>query len=141
MKLRIPTRHLLDNPDHYWPPTSHPLHSRLLPSLHSRLTHMPRRPIRLTHPQPPRKRSIHVLHLHLPPHWTGLILRLIPLQRNLKHRCPTSLDPNSHRLRGLRPPMRPDVLLRSHRHHQPILSHPVHRTNPGRMGLRGVLSR
>lgn len=37
--------------------------------------------------------------------------------------------------------MRTNIILRGHRNHQPIFSHPIHRTNPSRMGLRGILSR
>uniref|UniRef100_A0A8C0AMQ5 Uncharacterized protein n=1 Tax=Buteo japonicus TaxID=224669 RepID=A0A8C0AMQ5_9AVES len=110
------------NPDR--PPTSNTLHCRHHPSFLIRSPHIILR-----------------LHLHLPTHRPRTILRLLPIQRNLKHRNHPTTHPHSNCLRRLCTPMRPNILLRSHSHHQPILSHPLHRTNHCRMSLRRVLRR
>lgn len=102
---------------------------------------MPRRPIRLTHPEPPCKWSFLLLHLHLHPHRPRNLLRLIPKQRNLKHWSHSVINPHGNRLRRLRPALRANILLRGYSNHQPILSHPLHWTNTSRMSLRRILSR
>lgn len=141
MKLRIPARRLPDHTNSNGPPTGHALHCRYLPSLLLGGQHMPKRPVRLAYPQPTRQRRLLLLYLHLPAHRTGPLLRLLPPQRNLKHRSNSPANPHSNSLRRLRPAMRTDIILRGHRNHQPILSPPIHRANPSRMGLRGILSR
>uniref|UniRef100_A0A8C9MDZ1 Uncharacterized protein n=1 Tax=Serinus canaria TaxID=9135 RepID=A0A8C9MDZ1_SERCA len=118
MKLRVFTGHLPNHPNRYRSSASHSLHSRYQPSLLLRSSHMPRRPIRLTNPQPPRKRSLLLLHLHLPTHWPRNLLRLIPKQRNLKHRSYPTINPHSNRLRRLRPTMRPNIILRRYSNQQ-----------------------
>lgn len=141
MKLRITPRHLPDHTNPNWPSTSRPLYCRHNPSLLLHRPHMPERTVWLTNPQPTRKRSLILLYLHLPPHRPRTLLRLLPIQRNLKHRHYPPNHPHSNRLRRLRPAMRPNILLRSHSHHQPILGHPLHWPNSCRMSLRRLLSR
>uniref|UniRef100_A0A8B9Z7Y4 Uncharacterized protein n=1 Tax=Buteo japonicus TaxID=224669 RepID=A0A8B9Z7Y4_9AVES len=141
MKFRIPPRNLLTNTNHNRPPTSNTLHRRHYSSLLIRSPHMPKRTVRLTDPQPTCQRSILLLHLHLPTHRSRTILWLLPIQRNLKHRDYPTTHPHSNCLRRLRTPMRPNILLRSYSHHQPILSYPLHRTNHCRMSLRRILRR
>lgn len=141
MKLRISTGNLPINSNPNWPATCRTLHCRHHPSLLVCRPHLPKRAVRLTNPKPPRKRSFILLHLHLPAHRTGTLLRLIPIQRNLKHRSRPTTNPHSHSLRRIRPAMRTNIILRRHSHYQPILSRPLHRPNPCRMGLRRILSR
>uniref|UniRef100_A0A8C0VNS6 Uncharacterized protein n=1 Tax=Cyanistes caeruleus TaxID=156563 RepID=A0A8C0VNS6_CYACU len=112
-----------------WPTPSHALHSRHLPGLHLRCPHLPKRSIRLTHPKPPRKRSLLLLHLHLLPHRTRNLLWLLPKQRNLKHRSYPPPDPHSNCIRRLRPTLRTNIILRCYSNHKPILSNPIHRPN------------
>lgn len=141
MKLRITLRNLPNstNPNRLTPSSS--LHRRYIPSLLIRGQYMPKRTVRMTHSQPPCKWSLILLHLHLPPHCPRILLRLLPVQGNLKHRNYPPTHPHSHSLRRLRPPMRPDIILRSHSYHKPILCHPLHRTNTSRMSLRRILRR
>lgn len=141
MKLWVTTRHLLNYTNYHRLTTSHALHSRHLPSLQLSRPHMPKCPIWLTNPQPPCKRSLNILHLHLPPHWPRVLLRLVSKQRNLKHRSYSTPNPNSNCLRRLRTSLRTNVILRGYSNHQPILSNPLHRPNTSRMSLRGILSR
>uniref|UniRef100_A0A8C9EZQ4 Uncharacterized protein n=1 Tax=Pavo cristatus TaxID=9049 RepID=A0A8C9EZQ4_PAVCR len=108
---------------------------------HACSPHMSKRTIRLTHPKSSCKRSFILLHLHLPPHWTRPILRLLLIQRNLKHRSNPPPHAHSNRLRRLRTPMRSNIILRSNCYHKFILSNPLYRTNPSRMSLRRILSR
>uniref|UniRef100_A0A8C5JKN7 Uncharacterized protein n=1 Tax=Junco hyemalis TaxID=40217 RepID=A0A8C5JKN7_JUNHY len=105
-----------------WSSASYALHSRYQSSLLLCRSHMPRRTIRLTHPQPPRKWSLLLLHLHLPTHWPRTLLRLIPKQRNLKHWSHPPPNPHSNLLRRIHPTVRPNIILRSYCNHKPILS-------------------
>eukprot|EP00095_Tigriopus_kingsejongensis_P005070 maker-scaffold2235_size18398-snap-gene-0.5 protein:Tk05070 transcript:maker-scaffold2235_size18398-snap-gene-0.5-mRNA-1 annotation:"cytochrome b" len=125
MKLRISPRHLPNHTDPNWPPTSHTLHRRHNLSLLLHRPHMPRRTIRLTNPQPPCKRSLILLYLHLLPHRPRALLWLIPIQRNLKHRHHPPTYPYSNCFRRLCSTMRTNILLRGHCYHQLILSHPL----------------
>lgn len=95
----------------------------------------------MTNSESSRKRSFLILHLYLSPHWTRTLLWLLPLQRNLKYRSIPSTLPNSNCLRRIRSPLRTNIILRGNRYHQPILSHPLHRTDTRRMSLRRLLSR
>lgn len=141
MKFRLPISSLPHDPNPHRPTTSHALHSRHIPSLLLRSPHLPERTIRLTHPESPRKRRLILLHLYLPSHRTRPILRLLPLQGNLKHRSNPPPHTHSHRLCGLCSPMGPNIILRGHRYHKPILSNSLHWTHPSRVSLRGIFSR
>lgn len=141
MKLRITPRHLPSHPNYYRPTSSHALHSRHHPGLHLRSPHLPKRPIWLTHSQPPRKWSLILLLLHLLPHRPRNLLRLLLKQRNLKHRSYSTSNPHSNRLCRICITLRPNILLRRHSNHKPILSNPIHRSNTSRMSLRRLLSR
>lgn len=140
MKLWISSRYLSSHTNCHRTATGYTLYSRHLTSFRLRSTHMPRRPIWLTNPQPARKRSFFLLHLHLLPHRPRVLLWLLPEQRNLKHRSYSITDTHSNRLRGLRPALRTNIILRGHRNHKFIFSHPLHWPNTCRMSLRWVLS-
>lgn len=141
MKLRISPRHLPNYTNLNRPPTSYTLHCRHNPGLLLSRPHMPKCTVRLTNPQPTCKRSIILFHLHLPPHRPWILLRLLPIQRNLKHGHYSPTHTHSNRLRRLRPAMGTNIILRGHSHYQLILSHPLHRPNPRRMSLRWLFSR
>lgn len=141
VKLRVTTGHLLNLTNRHRLTTSHALHSRHQPGILLRRPHMPRRPIRVTNSQPARQRSIVLLHLYLPTHRPRTVLRLLPQQRDLKHRSHPTLNPHSNRLRRVCPAMRTNILLRSYSHYKPILSNPLHRTNTRGVSLRRILSR
>uniref|UniRef100_A0A8B9TH51 Uncharacterized protein n=1 Tax=Anas platyrhynchos TaxID=8839 RepID=A0A8B9TH51_ANAPL len=79
MKLRISARHLPGHTNPHRPPTGYALHRRHIPCFLLSSQHMPKRPIWLTHPQPPRQWRLILLHLHLPAHRTRLLLRLLPV--------------------------------------------------------------
>lgn len=140
MKLWVSARHLPSHTNPNRPSTGYALHRRHIPCLLLSSQHMPKCPIRLTHPQPPRQWRLILLHLHLPAYRARLLLRLLSVQRNLKYRSNPPAHSHSNRFCGLCPAMRTNIILRSHRNYQPVFSPPVHRTNPGRMGLRRVLS-
>lgn len=113
-------------------------HSNRLPI---RNTHLPRRQLRLSSTLSTRQRSIHILYLLIPARRPRPLLRILYLYRNLKRGHPTSFCRNSNSLHRLCTPMRPNILLRGYRHHQPTLSNPLHRNHPRRMNLRRILSR
>lgn len=102
---------------------------------------MPKCTVWVTNPEPSCKRSLLLLHLHLPSHCSRALLWLLPVQRNLKYRNYPPTHPYGNCLRRLCPTMRPNIILRRHSHYKPILCHPLHRPNTSRMGLRGILRR
>lgn len=141
MKLRITTRHLPNPTNHYRNLPSNTLLTRHLTSILISSPYHPRRAIRMTYPQYTCQRGLHLLHMHLPPHWPRTLLWLIPIQRNLKHRNHPTIPNYGHCIRRLRPTMRSNIILRRHCHHQPTISHPLHRQHPCTMNLRRILSR
>lgn len=95
----------------------------------------------MSSPLPPRQRSIHILYLPIHSRRPRAIPWILHIPRNMKHRHPTPLHHHSHGIYRLRITMRTDILLRSNRHHQPPISHPLHRHGPCSMNLRGLLRR
>ncbi len=59
----------------------------------------------------------------------------------MKHWSRPSTSSNSNRLRGLRPSLRTNILLRCHRYYQSTLRYPLRRQHPSPMNLRRLLSR
>ena len=102
---------------------------------------MPKCTVWMTNSQSPCKWSLILLYLHLPPHCSRILLWLLPIQRNLKYRNYSPTHPYSNRLRRLCPTMRPNIILRGHSYHKPILCHPLYRPYTSRVGLRGILRR
>lgn len=141
MKLWLPPIFMFNCTNRHGPIFSNTLYSRHHHSLLLRRPHLPRRKLRVTNPQHTRQRRIIFLYLHLHTHRPRIVLRLIPLQRNLKRR--RSLAPPCYNdcLCWLRPTLRPDIFLRRHRYHKPPLRRPLCRKCPGSMNLRRVLSR
>uniref|UniRef100_A0A8C3U2B8 Uncharacterized protein n=1 Tax=Catharus ustulatus TaxID=91951 RepID=A0A8C3U2B8_CATUS len=129
MKFWISIGHLPCHTNRHRPASSHTLHSRYFPSLQLSRPHVSKCPIRLINPKPTRKRSLILLHLHLPPHRPRILLRLVPKQRNLKHRSYPPPSPYSNRLRRLRTSLRTNIILRSYSNYQPILSNPLYWPN------------
>lgn len=121
MKLWLLTRPLFDYPDPYRSLSSHALHRRHRNGLFIRGPYLPGRELRLTHPQPSRQRCILLFHLHLYAHWTGPVLRLLPIQRNMKHWGGSAAVGYNNRLCWVRPALGTDVILRCHRNYKPIV--------------------
>uniref|UniRef100_A0A4X2L4Z0 Uncharacterized protein n=1 Tax=Vombatus ursinus TaxID=29139 RepID=A0A4X2L4Z0_VOMUR len=141
MKFWITIRNLPYHTNPNRPIPSHTLHLRYPNSLLFSSPYLPRCESRLTHPQPPRQRSIYILHMPVPPHWPRNLLWLLPLQRNMKHRSISSTHSYSNCFRWLCTPMRTNILLRCNRNYQLIISHPLRRHHPSRMNLRWILRR
>lgn len=141
MKFRLPTRPLLNYTNSNRPIPSNTLHTRHNNRFLISYTHLPRRKLRLNYPIPTRKRSLHIFHLSLRPHGTRPILRLLRLSRNMKYWSYPTIHSYSHRIRRLRPTLRTNIILRRNRHHQPLISNPIHWYYPSRMDLRRFLCR
>lgn len=141
MKFWLTPQYLFNCTNYHRSIPSHTLHCRHLHSLLLRRPHHPRRKLRMTHPQYSCQRSIIFLYLHLHTHCPRPLLRLLSLQRNLKHWSYPTSSRNNNRLRWLRLAMRTNVLLRRHSHHKPPLCHPLHWKHPCTMNLRGLLGR
>jgi len=141
MKLWLPPWSLLNCPDFNRALPRNTLHFRHRYRFFLRCPHLPRRQLRLTHPQPSCKRSLLLLHLHLPPHRPRPVLWILPLQRDLKHRSRPTSSSNDDRLRRICSSMRTNVLLRSHSHYKPPIRRTLRRQHTSSMNLRRILSR
>lgn len=141
MELRLPSRRLPNPSNHHRIIPSHTLLTRRLNRLLVDRPHHPRRKLWLDHPLPSRQWRLNIFYLPLPTHRSRPILRLISLPRNLKHWHHPLAHNHSNSLYGLCPPMRPNILLRSHSNYKPTIRHPVYRNKPGPMSLRRLLSR
>lgn len=141
MKLRLSPRTMPHNSNSHRPLSSHTLHLRHLHSILIRCPYLPRRKLRLTHPKYSCQRRLPILHLYLSAHWTRTLLRLIPLQRNMKYWGYPLTPHNNNCLRRLRLTLRPNIILRRNRHYQPPLCGSIYRKYPGPMDLRRLLRR
>lgn len=141
MKFWFPSWPLLDYSNPHRAIPCNTLHLRCCHRLLVRSTYLPRRKLRLTNSKCSRQRRILLLHLHLHTYWAGSLLRLLPLQRDLKHRSSPAPISYNDCLRGLRPPMRSNILLRGHRHHQPPVRCTLRRKHSRPMNLRRLFSR
>uniref|UniRef100_A0A8C0W6N9 Uncharacterized protein n=1 Tax=Castor canadensis TaxID=51338 RepID=A0A8C0W6N9_CASCN len=104
-------------------------------------TYLPRCKLRLNHPIPPCQRSFHILYLPIHTHRTRNLLWIIHLHRNMKCRHHLTIHSYSHRLYRICPPMRTNIILKSHSNHKPTLSNPVYQVRSSRMNLRQLLCR
>lgn len=124
-----------------WPIPSHTLHLRYFDRILISHPHLPRRKLRVTNPKYPRQRSIIFLHLHLYTYCPRPILRIIPLQRNLKYWCNSPTIGNNDGVRRLRPSMGPNIFLRCHSNYKPSIRRTIHGRYISSMNLRRILSR
>lgn len=141
MKLWISTRPLLN---YSAPNRTIPCNTLYLRYYHRiliRCSHLPRRKLRVIYPKPSCKRCILLLHLYLPTHWPRTLLRLLPLQGNMKHWSYSSATSDDNRIRRLCSSLRANVLLRRHCYYQSPLCSPLHRRHLSSMNLRGIFSR
>lgn len=140
MKPWLTPRHLPNSPNRHRVIPSHTLCTRCLHGLLVSGPHYPRRKLWLSYPLPSCQQRLNIFHLPIPTYRPRPILRLIPLLRNLKHRHRPPTRNHSNSLHRLRPPMRPNILLRRHGNHKPTIRRPVHRNRPSPMGLRRLFS-
>lgn len=59
----------------------------------------------------------------------------------MKHRSGSAIYSNGHRICRLRPTLRPNIILRGNRHHQPYIRNSLYRHHPSRVSLRWLLRR
>lgn len=118
MKLWVPTRAMLSYPDPNRPVPSHALHLRHFNRILISSPYLPGRELRLTNPQCTRQRSILLLHLYLYTYCPRPVLRLLPLQGNLKYWCSPSTSCYDNSLRRLCPPMGPNIFLRCYSNYE-----------------------
>ena len=123
------------------PVSSHTLFCRHYNRFLLHRPHLPRRQLWLASTQYPRKRSINIFYLYLHSHCTRSLLWLLPLYRNLKHRNHPLTSSYNNSIRRVCPPMRTNILLGRHSHHQSSLSRPLSRARPRPMNLRRVFCR
>lgn len=141
MKLWFPTWPLFNYPNPNWPFSGNTLYRRHRNSLFISRPHLPRRKLRLTHSKYSCQWCILLLYLHLYAHRPGFILRLLSLQRNMKHWSCSPSPSNNNRLCWVRPALRTNIFLGCDRHYQPSVSSPLHWQYPCSMDLRRLLSR
>uniref|UniRef100_A0A8C0W1N6 Uncharacterized protein n=1 Tax=Castor canadensis TaxID=51338 RepID=A0A8C0W1N6_CASCN len=96
MKLRIPTRNLLNPTNRNRTISSNTLHIGHYNSILFSCTYLPRCKLRLNHPIPPCQWSFHILYLPIHTRRTRNLLWIICLHRNMKCRLPSSVKPTTH---------------------------------------------
>uniref|UniRef100_A0A8C0CLY6 Uncharacterized protein n=1 Tax=Balaenoptera musculus TaxID=9771 RepID=A0A8C0CLY6_BALMU len=111
MKLRLPTRPLLNCTNPNRPIPSNTLYTRHNNRLLISHTYLPRRKLWLSYSVLTCKRSLHILHLPLRPHGTRSILRLPRFSRNMKYWSYSTIHGHSHCIRRLRPALRTNIIL------------------------------
>lgn len=141
MKLRIYTRSLPSSPNFNRTIPRHTLHSPCRYSIFICSPHFSRRKLRMVTTKYPCQRKLMILHLPVPPCRPRPVLRILFDSRNLKYWGNHSYYSNGHSLYRIRPSLRANKLLRGHRNHQPILSHPLYWENTRRMTLRRLRRR
>lgn len=140
MKLWVTTRPLPNHTAHHRLIPGNTLHRRHNNGLCLNRPHLPRRTTWLTNPQHSRQRRLNILHLPIPTHRTGPVLRLIPVQRNLKHWYHSIIHHHSHCIHRLCPAMRTNIILRGYSNHKPPFSYPLRRHHHSTVNLRRILS-
>uniref|UniRef100_A0A8C0Y3N1 Uncharacterized protein n=1 Tax=Castor canadensis TaxID=51338 RepID=A0A8C0Y3N1_CASCN len=98
MKLRIPTRNLLNPTNRNRTISSNTLHIGHHNSILFSRTYLPRCKLRLNHPIPPCQWSFHVLYLPVHTRRTRNLLWIIRLHRNMKCQHQLTIHSYSHRL-------------------------------------------
>uniref|UniRef100_A0A2K5X9K0 Uncharacterized protein n=2 Tax=Macaca fascicularis TaxID=9541 RepID=A0A2K5X9K0_MACFA len=127
MKLWLTSHSLSNLTNHHRPTISNTLLTGHLLRLLLNCTYHPRRKLRLGYSLSPRQWGLCALHLPFPTHRSRPLLWLISPSRNLKHRHYTPSHNYNNSFHGLRPPMRPNIILGSNSNHKPTISNPVHR--------------
>uniref|UniRef100_A0A8C0WK66 Uncharacterized protein n=1 Tax=Castor canadensis TaxID=51338 RepID=A0A8C0WK66_CASCN len=141
MKLRLPTRNLLNPTNHNRIISSNTLHIRHHNSILFSRTYLLRRKLWLNYPLSPCQRSFHIIYLPIHTRRMRNLLRIIHLHRNMKHRYYLTIHSHSYHLHRICSPMRTNIILRSHSNYQPTFSNPVHWIQSSRMNLRWILCR
>lgn len=141
MKFWLTSWRLLNYSNHHRPILSHTLHTRYFNRFLLSCSYYPRRQLRLNSPLPTRKWCLHILYLPLSTYRPRLILRILPLSKDLKCWCHPTTYNHSHSIHRLCPPMRPNIILRGHSNYKPPISHPLHWIQHCRMSLRWLFSR
>jgi hypothetical protein len=114
MKLRFPTRNLLNPTNRNRIISSNTLHIRHHNSILFSHTYLPRRKLRLNYPISPCQRSFHILYLPIHARRTRNLLRIIHLHRNMKHRYYLTIHSHNYRLYRICSPIRTNIILSSH---------------------------
>lgn len=89
----------------------------------------------------PRQRGFLLLHLFIHAHRPRNLLRLLPIPAYMIRWCGNPLPSDGHSLPRLRSPLRPNILLRGHRHYKPLLRYPPNWHRPGPMDLGWICCR
>uniref|UniRef100_A0A8C8XW58 Uncharacterized protein n=1 Tax=Panthera leo TaxID=9689 RepID=A0A8C8XW58_PANLE len=118
------------------PLSSHTLHIRHDNRFLISYPHLPRCKLWLNYPVSTRQRSLHILYLPLHACRTRNILWLLHFLRNMKHWNRIIVHSHGYSLHRICLTVRPNILLRSNRNHQPPISNPIHWDQPSRVDLR-----
>lgn len=103
--------------------------------------YLPRRKLRLAHPQRTRQRSIILLYLYLYAYRSWFILRILPLQGNLEYWRSPLTPCHNNGLRRLCPSLRPNVFLRCYSNHEPPVRCTIYGRCSSSMNLRRIFGR
>jgi hypothetical protein len=90
---------------------------------------------------PPRERSITILHLHLHTHRTKHILQVLHANSHVINRSINSIHNYSNSFHRLCPTMRANIILRGNSNYKSTISNPIRRNGFGPMSMRWLCCR
>lgn len=128
------------NSNSYWYLSSYSLRTQHRICFSILSTHHTRRKLWLASAKHPHHRSLYILPVCIHPHRTRHLLRLIPSNSNVGIWYKASISANSNSFSGLRPSLRPNILLGSNSYYKPFLSYSKSRGLLSKMDLRGFYS-
>lgn len=102
---------------------------------------MPRCKLRLATTKNTCEMRLHVFYMHVLPHRTWHLLRIVQQGRNMKSRSHPVLTHNPNRLYGICLSLRTNVVLSRHRNYKPSIRHPIHGNDNSPMIMRRILRR
>lgn len=141
MKLRLPSRPMLSNPNHHWTILINTLRIKHRISILISIPHLTRCKLWMNHSINSRKWGLHILPIPLSSYWPRNLLRILSSHRNLKH-WSNSIHPNyGHSIYRICSTMGPNKILRGNCNHQPIFCNPLYRQTLSRMNMRRIRRR
>lgn len=138
MKLWVNTTNMLHSSSTNRILLSRTLHSKHQPSLLIHRTHHTRCTIWMNSTKPSRHGGLNILHLHLHPHRTWTLLRVLPQQRNLIIRNHITNHTNSNRIFWLCFTMRTNIILSRNSNHKPTYCNPLPGKHHNNLIMRGI---
>jgi len=136
MKPLITIGSLPSNTKRNWTIPSHTLLPKYRNYIQETKTYFPRRKQRMTTTNTPRKRSLTILRLHLPTHWTKYTLRIIQLHTYVVRRSGNPIPDHSSSIYKICSTVGTNIILRCNCNYKSSVSNPIRRKGNCSMSMR-----